>query len=148
MDSWCSAWSCFVAAAEGLADDDDKETAIEKDRKKYRGTWQVVSVVVNGNKAEDAKKITVVNEADGKWSIRVDGRWWPGGEQDRPEQQARAIDLTATEATQGADHAGHLRAGKGTRKVCIAEAGKERRRISPPKPAAGAFLATFKRVKK
>src|SRR5262249_2388347 len=56
--------------------EDAKEEAIKKDRKKYEGTWQVVSLEVDGNKAseEDARKITGINEADGKWAIEVDGK--------------------------------------------------------------------------
>src|SRR5690348_10110864 len=55
---------------------DAKDEAVKKDRKKYEGTWQVVSLEVDGNKApeEDAKKITAINEADGKWAIKADGK--------------------------------------------------------------------------
>ncbi len=61
----------FFAAAVPLAvAGDAKEEAIKKDRMKFEGTWQVVLLEIDGNKAEeqDAKKITVVNEADGKWT--------------------------------------------------------------------------------
>ena len=55
---------------------DAKDEAIKKDRKAFEGTWQVVSLEVDGNKTaeEDAKKITVINKADGKWAIEVDGK--------------------------------------------------------------------------
>ena len=40
------------------------------------GTWRVVSLEVNGEKAkdEDARKHTVANGADGTWSLRADGK--------------------------------------------------------------------------
>ena len=63
----------FAVTASLTAAGDAKDEAIRKDRKRYAGTWQVVSLEVDGNPAgeEDAKKITVVNEADGKWAIEV-----------------------------------------------------------------------------
>jgi uncharacterized protein (TIGR03067 family) len=142
----------FLAAAEALAADDDKETAIKKDRKKYTGTWQVVSLVVNGNKVEedDVKKITVVNEADGKWSIRVDGKVVARGTSKiDPGSKPRAIDLTTTEGdAKGQISLGIYEVGKDTRKVCIAEAGKERPTDFKSEAGSGHIFATFKRVKK
>jgi hypothetical protein len=59
----------FVVAA-----DKDKEQAIKQERKKYEGTWRVIFLQVDGNQAsdKDAKKIVVVNQADGTWSVRVE----------------------------------------------------------------------------
>ncbi len=59
-----------------LLANDAKDEAIKKARKKYEGNWQVVSLEVNGKKVgeQDAKKITVVNEPDGKWTIQVEGK--------------------------------------------------------------------------
>jgi hypothetical protein len=66
----------FAAAAPLSAADDAKEEAIKKDRMRYEGNWQVVSLVVDGDKSDeqDARKITVVNEADGRWTLEVDGK--------------------------------------------------------------------------
>ena len=54
---------------------DDKDEAIKKDRKQIEGTWRVVALDVNGNKAmeEDARKLTVVNGSDGTWSLLSEG---------------------------------------------------------------------------
>jgi len=56
--------------------DDAKEEAVKKERKQFEGTWQVVSLEVDGNMVadENARKITVINESDGKWTIEVDGK--------------------------------------------------------------------------
>src|ERR1022692_1553100 len=66
----------FVGFGSLLAAGDAKDDTIKRDRKKYEGTWQVVLLEVDGNKAseEDAKKITVINEADGKWTIDAEGK--------------------------------------------------------------------------
>jgi hypothetical protein len=69
-------FALLVVVTSLAAAGDDKDNAIKEDRKTYEGTWQVVSLEVDGNKSaeEDAKKITVVNEADGKWAIEVEGK--------------------------------------------------------------------------
>lgn len=56
--------------------DDAKDEAIKKDRKQIEGTWGIVALEVNGNKAmeEDARKLTVVNGADGTWSLYSEGK--------------------------------------------------------------------------
>jgi uncharacterized protein (TIGR03067 family) len=83
-----------------LTADDAKDEAIKKERKKYEGTWQVVSLEVEGNKAdeEDAKKIAVINEADGKWAIEVEGKVMVRGTSEiDPLKKPKAVDLTITE---------------------------------------------------
>jgi uncharacterized protein (TIGR03067 family) len=57
------------------AADDAKDEAIRKDRNLIEGTWRVVSLEVNGEKfkEDDAKALTVVNGADGSWSLRDQG---------------------------------------------------------------------------
>ncbi len=66
----------LLAVTATLTAADAKDEAIKKDRQRYEGTWQVVSLEVDGNKSaeEDAKKIRVINEADGKWAIEVEGK--------------------------------------------------------------------------
>lgn len=56
--------------------DDARDEAIKKDRKQIEGTWRVITLEINGNKASeaDARKITVVNGSDGTWSIRSEGK--------------------------------------------------------------------------
>src|ERR1700722_1068732 len=88
---------CFAAAVPLAAAGDAKDEAIKKDRMKFEGTWQVVEI--NGNKVDDpdAKKITVVNEADGKWRLLVDGKEIARGTNEMdPTKKPKAIDLTET----------------------------------------------------
>src|SRR5260370_36751491 len=92
--------SLLLAMIGALTADEAKEEAIKKDRKKYEGTWQVVALEVDGNKAneEDAKKITVINEADGKWAIEVEGKVMTRGTSERgPLRKPKAGDLTVAE---------------------------------------------------
>lgn len=53
----------LTAIATIISADDAKDEAIKKDRKLIEGTWRVVALEVDGNKAteEDARKLTVVN---------------------------------------------------------------------------------------
>ena len=53
-----------------------KEDSIKRDRQRIEGTWTVVALETNGNKAgdEDARKLKVVIGADGSWNLNVDGR--------------------------------------------------------------------------
>ena len=90
----------FVGFGSLLAAGDAKDEAIKKERKKFEGTWQVVSLVVDGDKSDeqDARKITVVNEADGRWTLEVDGKVIARGTSEiDPTKKPKAIDLTETE---------------------------------------------------
>ena len=131
---------------------DDKAKAIKEDRKKYEGTWQVVSLEVDGNKSaeEDAKKITVVNEADGKWAIEVEGKVIARGTSEiDPTKKPKAVDLTMTEGDdKGQTFLGIYEFGDDTRKVCLAAAGKERPTEFSSTAGSGHILAVLKRVKK
>jgi uncharacterized protein (TIGR03067 family) len=132
---------------------DAKDETIKKDRKKYEGTWQVVSLEVDGNKSaeDDAKKITVINEADGKWAIEVEGKVIARGTSEiDPTKKPKTVDLTVTEG----DHKGQTILGlyefeDDTRKVCLAPpGGKERPSEFSTKAGSGHVLAVLKRVKK
>jgi uncharacterized protein (TIGR03067 family) len=142
----------FVGIGSLLAAGDDKDDAIKNDRKKYEGTWQVVSLEVDGNKAgeEDAKKITVINEADGKWTIEADGKVVARGTSViDPTKKPKTVDLTTTEGDDKGNTAlGIYEIGDDTRKVCLATAGKERPTEFAAPSGSGHILAVLKRVKK
>src|SRR5271165_31407 len=95
---WTAACFCLVT---GLYDDDNaKDEAIKKERKMFVGTWRVISLEVNGNKAkeEDFKKMKVVNGLDGTWSLQVEGRdVWKGTSQINPSKKPKTIDFTPSE---------------------------------------------------
>ena len=140
----------LLAAAVPLATAGDaKDEAIKKDRMKYEGTWQVVSLEVDGNKADeqDAKKITVVNEADGKWRLEVDGKVIARGTSEiDPTKKPKAIDLTETEGDdKGTTALGIYEVGDDERKVCYAKAGMERPDDFSAPAGSGRILAVLKR---
>src|SRR5881392_2656150 len=90
----------FVGFGSLPAAGDAKDEAIKKDRKKFEGTWQVVSLEVGGNKAggEDARRITVINGAGGKWAIEAEGKVVARGTSViDPTRKPKAVDLTVTE---------------------------------------------------
>lgn len=136
----------LLAAAE-----DEKQTAIKKDRKKIEGTWRVASLEVNGNKAseEDAKKITVVNKADGTWIVQVDGeKVTQGTSEIDPTQKPKTIDFMATEGdNKGQIVLGIYELGDDTRKLCYAQVGKDRPSEFSAPAGSDHTLVVFKREK-
>jgi hypothetical protein len=54
---------CLAAVGTGLFGDDVLDDAVKKERKLIEGTWQVLTVEINGNKLmeSDARKFTAVN---------------------------------------------------------------------------------------
>jgi len=129
--------------------DDAKEEAVKKERKQFEGTWQVVSLEVDGNKvAENARKITVINESDGKWTIEVDGKVLARGTSTLdPRKTPKAVDLTQTEGEgQGKTSLGIYEFKDDTRKVCYGQPDGERPTEFSSKK--GHLLAVLKRVKK
>jgi uncharacterized protein (TIGR03067 family) len=131
---------------------DTKEEAIKKDRQKYKGTWQVVSLEIGGNKApeEDAQKITVINEENGKWTLLSEGKVIARGTSTiDPTKKPKGIDLKCTEGSiQGETLLGIYEVGDTTRKVCLAELKKGRPSEFSSPSGSEQILATFKRLKK
>ena len=101
--------------------DDTKDQAIQKDRKRIEGTWQIVAVEINGNKAkeEDVRKLSVVNGSDGTWSLLSEGKEISKGTSTiDPTKTPKTIDFTPTEG-----------GGKDNQYIGIYELGKERRKL-------------------
>jgi uncharacterized protein (TIGR03067 family) len=135
-----------------LAGGDARDEAVKNDRKRYEGTWQVVSLEVDGNKAaeEDAKKITVINKADGKWGIEVEGKVVARGTSEiDPTKKPKEVDLTVTEGeNSGRTALGVYQFGEDARTVCLAQPGKERPTEFAAPAGSGHILAVLKRVTK
>ena len=135
-----------------LAGGEAKDEAVKKDRKRYEGTWQVVSLEVDGKKVpeEDAKKITVINEADGRWAIEVEGKVAARGTSEiEPAKKPKAVDWMVTEGeSSGKTALGIYRFGEDTRTVCLAQPGKDRPTEFAAPPGSGHVLAVLKRVEK
>jgi uncharacterized protein (TIGR03067 family) len=133
------------------AADDAKDEAIRKDRKQIEGTWRAVSLEVNGEKLkeEDAKALTVVNGADGSWSLRDQGEERSKGTSTfDPTKNPKTIDFTTTIGDdKGKQYFGIYELGEKTRRLCFAPAGMERPTEFSSKPGSGHILVTFERQK-
>ena len=118
----------FVRFEKVEPEKEDKDEAIKKDRKYIEGTWRVVALEVNGNKAkeEDARKITVVNGSDGTWSIRVDDKEIDKGTSTiDPTKKPKTIDFTPTRVkSNGKLHLGIYEYGENTRRAVLRCTGK------------------------
>lgn len=130
---------------------DSKDDAIKKDRKQIEGTWRVVALEVNGNKAndEDAKKLTVVNGSDGTWSLLSEGKEISKGTSTfDPTKKPKTLDFTPTEGEgKGNQYLGIYELGEKTRKMCFAPPGKERPTDFSSMPGTEHILVTFEREK-
>jgi uncharacterized protein (TIGR03067 family) len=135
-----------------LPAEDARDEAVKKDRKKYEGTWQIVSLEVDGNQAgeEDARKITVTNAADGQWTLEAEGKVVARGTSViDPTKKPKTVDLTVTEGKdKGKTALGIYEFSDDTRKVCLAPAGKGRPTEFAAPSGSGHILAVLKRVKK
>jgi uncharacterized protein (TIGR03067 family) len=131
--------------------DDAKDEAIKKDRKKIEGTWRIVALEINGNKAseEDAKKLTVVNGVDGSWSLNSEGNEVSQGTSTiDPTKKPKTIDLTPTVGDEkGKQFLGIYEVGENTRRLCFAPLGKERPTEFSSTSGSEHILVTFERVK-
>src|SRR5687768_2977251 len=122
----------LLTAVAGIASaaDDAKDEAIKNDRKQIEGTWRVVALEIDGNKAmdEDAKKLSVVNGSDGTWSLRSEGQVISKGTSTfDPTKKPKTIDFTVTEGEGiGNQYGGIYELGEKTRKLCFAPPSKER----------------------
>lgn len=130
--------------------DDATDEAIKKERKKIEGKWQIVELVVNGNKSkdEDAAKLTVVNDARGTWSLwSGDSKITMGTSTFDPTTKPKTIDFTPSEGdAKGNRFLGIYRLGKNTRKLCFAPSGKDRPTEFSSTAENQHILVTFKRV--
>jgi uncharacterized protein (TIGR03067 family) len=133
------------------ATDDEKQTAIKKDRKQYEGTWRVVSLEINGNKGgdEDVKKITVVNKSDGVWILQVNGdKVTEGTSEIDPTKTPKTIDFMETEGdNKGKIVLGIYELSGDTRKLCFSQPGKDRPAEFSASAGSGHTLVVFKREK-
>ena len=139
----------LTAIAAIASADDAKDEAIKKDRKLIEGTWRIVALEVNGNKAmeEDAKKLTVVNGSDGTWSLRSEGNEVSKGTSTfDPTKTPKTIDFAPTEgAGKGNQYLGIYELGENTRKLCFAPPGRERPTQFSSTPGSEHILVTYER---
>jgi uncharacterized protein (TIGR03067 family) len=141
----------LIAAGLGTAAraDDPLDQAVARDRALIEGTWRVVSLVINGDEAkkEDARKLLVVNGADGSWKLVVDGKEIARGtSQIDPAKLPKALDFTPTEGdAKGKLFLGIYELGEKKRTMCFAPTGKERPHEFSSAMGSGHILLTFER---
>ncbi len=144
---------CFLAGGAGrpVGAEDAKGDAVKKDREAYAGTWRVVAVVANGQPVpeETCRKITVTNDADGGWVVRVEGKAVARGtSRIDPTRSPKTIDLIPSEGEHKGETArGIYEIAGDMRKICYAPSGKPRPARFSSAPGSGHILATFKREK-
>lgn len=130
--------------------DDALEQAIKKDRQRIAGTWRVMALTVNGNKAElsDAQQMKVVNGEDGSWSVQIDGKEVSRGTSVfDPTKKPKTIDFTATSGSEkGKKFLGIYTLGKNRRRLCFAPSGAERPTEFSSTAENKHLLVIFKRV--
>jgi uncharacterized protein (TIGR03067 family) len=139
----------IVGLVFGIAIADDAEEAVKKDRKKIEGTWRAVSVEIGGTKmAEDeARKITVVNRADGSWTLFSEHKEVGKGTSTiDPSKKPKTIDLEITSDGTPKTHLGIYELGDKSRKLCFAPPDKPRPTEFASASGSEVILVTFERV--
>ncbi len=131
--------------------DDFKDEAIKQDRRQIAGSWQIVALQVDGNKSmeEDVRKLTVVNAADGRWSLRSEGEEVSKGTSTLdPTKKPKTIDFTPTDGGgNGEKYLGIYELGENTRKLCFAPAENGRPTEFSSKSGSQNIFVTFQRIK-
>jgi uncharacterized protein (TIGR03067 family) len=131
---------------------DSLDQAIEKERKVLEGTWRMTYLEIDGNRVaeDDFKKLTVVNAADGTWSLRVDDNEINKGNSTLdPTMKPKTVDFTPSDG----DNAGKLHQGiyeldGDTRRLCVAPPGQPRPKEFSSNSGSQHILITFAREKK
>ena len=136
-----------VAAA---GDPAPAESLSQSDQKRLEGRWQVVELVVDGKSTaeEDARKLMVVNGADGSWSALHDGSKVSRGTSTLdPTASPKTIDFTPTAGGgTGMMHLGIYELKEKTRRLCFAPAGGTRPTEFASLPGSGHVLVRLERI--
>jgi uncharacterized protein (TIGR03067 family) len=129
--------------------DEAKKAAIREDRKRIEGRWRVAELVVNGNvaKEDDARKLVVVNEADGTWQLFSEGKQVSKGTSTiDPTKDPKTIDFSPTEGeAKGKQFQGIYMLDEKTRKLTFAPADKGRPSEFSSLPGSEHVLVKFER---
>jgi uncharacterized protein (TIGR03067 family) len=126
-----------------------EQESVARDRGLYAGTWKIVAIESDGEvKPGDARRVIVVNHADGTWAMTVDGLETNRGESRiDPLASPREINIEITAGD-----------GKGKMLQGIYEVTETRRRLCfrgeqgwrphefRTQPGDGAVLVTFEKV--
>lgn len=145
---FCAVGFAITGGSSILADD---KSAIEKEPKKFQGTWTIESSVTGGQEVprEQLKEFLVIFEGD-KHTLKFGDKVFQVGTQKiDPSKSPKTIDVTMTEGpSKGTVMLGIYEIDGDTLKVCFDPEGKKR--PTEFKSAAGSqnFVNVHKRVKK
>jgi len=132
-----------------VAADDRADVKAEQD--KLQGTWRLVSLEVNGEKAtrgELKKEQTMVVEGEKFTSTIDDKHSFKGTFKLDPSKKPKAVDAVVTEGEfKGKTLLGIYEVDGDTLRACYAAPGKERPTEFASKPGSGCHLYVYKREK-
>jgi uncharacterized protein (TIGR03067 family) len=123
--------------------------ADDKDQEKVQGTWQRVSMVVDGKEvpAEDVKAQQLTIKGN-RYTLRIGKQSREGTLKLDSSKKPREVDIkSASGPNAGKVLKGIYELDGDTFKYCIAAPGKDRPTEFPSKPGTGQALAVNKRVK-
>lgn len=123
---------------------------IGRDRRMYAGTWQVTGIENDGEKSDDGdvRRITVVNDDAGNWTLLRDGvEVVHGTSTIDPEASPKTIDFEITsDDGKGQLLLGIYEIGERTRRLCLRSPGEWRPREFTAGTGSRSILMTFERV--
>src|SRR5438874_7942464 len=140
-----------LTASGGTGARADDKAEVEKELKKFQGTWTFESVETGGKEgpAAEFKGMTVTFEGD-KFTVKKGDEVIQVGTQKLdPSKSPKAIDVTITEGpNKGAVMLGIYEIDADTLKVCFDAQGKKRPTEFKSAPGSENFVNVHKRVKK
>jgi uncharacterized protein (TIGR03067 family) len=139
----CVALLALVAASPA----EDAKEAAAKEKKLMEGTWDIVSVTVDGNDVpKPEEKATLVVKGD-TWAIKVgDTVNQEGTFKIDPTIKIKTIDVMQTKPD-GSNRIGIYELKGDEMKICLVGDGKDRPTAFESKSGSGAYLAVYKKSK-
>ena len=129
-----------------------RQKAVASDSATLVGTWRVVSLEADGkpSRPEDVAKITVINTADGGWTILVGGKMVAKGTNELLcESAPKGMDIVVTETSDGPTmrrHQGIYELEQDTRRLCFSGPGAARPVEFAAPQGSGQILVSLERV--
>ena len=140
----------LTLAAPSLAAEPSSDDPIRRDRRLYAGTWQVTAIENNGEKSaeDDVKRLTVVNDDAGGWTLLRDGvEVVHGTSRIDAEASTKTIDFEITsDGGKGQLLLGIYEIGERTRRLCLRPPGEWRPGEFTAGTGTRAILMSFERL--
>lgn len=141
---------CVLGPTALIAPTDDKPD-VEKETKKFQGTWTIESSIAGGKEIprDQLKGFLVTYEGD-KHTLTHEGQVFQVGTQKiDPSKSPKTIDMTMSEGpSKGAVMLGIYEIDGETMKACFDSQGKKRPTEFKSEPGSATFVNVHKRVKK